>query len=100
MLTLSQEVAPGQESTLEADSSIPGDAVTVDEDGPKDETGGKTSDYPTEGVSQTPAFGAGFGFDPGAASGFDMNQMQMMMAMQNGMAPNGFGNFPMIGMWL
>ncbi|KAF3770214.1 hypothetical protein M406DRAFT_354327, partial [Cryphonectria parasitica EP155] len=26
-----------------------------------------------------------------------MNQMQMMMAMQNGMAPNGFG-FPMMGM--
>lgn len=26
----------------------------------------------------------------------DMNQMQMMMAMQNGMAP--FGNFPMMGM--
>lgn len=25
-----------------------------------------------------------------------MNQMQMMMAMQNGMAPNGFG-FPMMG---
>ena len=29
------------------------------------------------------------------AGGFD--QMQMMMAMQNGMAPNSFGNFPMMG---
>lgn len=27
----------------------------------------------------------------------DMNQMQMMMAMQNGMAPNSFGSFPMMG---
>lgn len=28
----------------------------------------------------------------------DFNQMQMMMAMQNGMAPGGFGNFSMMGM--
>jgi hypothetical protein len=27
----------------------------------------------------------------------DFNQMQMMMAMQNGMAPNSFGGFPMMG---
>jgi hypothetical protein len=27
----------------------------------------------------------------------DYNQMQMMMAMQNGMAPNSFGGFPMMG---
>lgn len=31
----------------------------------------------------------------GATGGFD--QMQMMMAMQNGMPPNGFG-FPMMGL--
>lgn len=29
------------------------------------------------------------------AGGFD--QMQMMMAMQNGMAPGGFGNYNMMG---
>lgn len=29
----------------------------------------------------------------------DFNQMQMMMAMQNGM-PNSFGNFPMMGKYL
>lgn len=29
----------------------------------------------------------------------DMNQMQMMMAMQNGMSANSFGNFPMMGMF-
>lgn len=43
-------------------------------------------------------FGAANGAFPnmpfGATGGFD--QMQMMMAMQNGMAPNGFG-FPMMG---
>jgi len=27
----------------------------------------------------------------------DFNQMQMMMAMQNGMQPNAFGGFPMMG---
>jgi hypothetical protein len=31
--------------------------------------------------------------------GGDFNQMQMMMAMQNGMGPGGFGNFPMMGMY-
>lgn len=30
--------------------------------------------------------------------GGDFNQMQMMMAMQNSMGPNGFGSFPMMGM--
>ena len=29
--------------------------------------------------------------------GGDMNQMQMMMAMQNGMNPAAFGSFPMMG---
>lgn len=60
------------------------------------------------GMTQPLGFGMGFGFDSTAASGFpnmglmgqgaDFNQMQMMMAMQNGMAPNTFGAFPMIGM--
>jgi hypothetical protein len=31
-----------------------------------------------------------------AGSG-DFNQMQMMMAMQNGMQPNAFGGFPLMG---
>lgn len=52
---------------------------------------------------QKPSFPNAFGF--GAMNGQfpnmnfgngDFNQMQMMMAMQNGMAPNGFG-FPMMG---
>jgi hypothetical protein len=38
---------------------------------------------------------------PGMGFGSDMNpmqQMQMMMAMQSGMAPAAFSNFPMMGM--
>ena len=55
---------------------------------------------PTDG-----SFGGSFGVENmagftnmnfgGGAGGFD--QMQMMMAMQNGMAPNSFGNFSMMG---
>jgi hypothetical protein len=60
------------------------------------------------GVAQPLGFGMGYGFDGTAAAGFpnmglmgqgaDFNQMQMMMSMQNGMAPNAFGAFPMMGM--
>jgi hypothetical protein len=60
------------------------------------------------GMAQPSGFGMGYGFDGTAAAGFpnmgligqgaDFNQMQMMMAMQNGMAPNAFGAFPMMGM--
>jgi hypothetical protein len=60
------------------------------------------------GMAQPLGFGMGFGFDNTAATGFpnmglmgqgaDFNQMQMMMAMQNGIAPNAFGAFPMMGM--
>lgn len=47
-------------------------------------------------------FAAGFGFEgmgvafPNMNLGGDLNQMQMMMTMQNGMIPNTFG-FPMMG---
>jgi len=89
-LTIEQEIAPGQESIAENDVNP---LYCKDLNGPVG-----------QGVSQTHGFGAGFGFDPSAAGGFpgmgfggDMNQMQMMMAMQNGMGAGNFGNFPMIG---
>ncbi|KAF4591639.1 pre-mRNA-splicing factor 38B [Ophiocordyceps camponoti-floridani] len=50
---------------------------------------------------------AGYGMDggfpnmmypPGVPPGVDFNQMQMMMAMQNGMGTAAFGGFPMMGM--
>lgn len=105
-LTLPQEIAPGQESTLDADINIAGGTDTRDEDGEKEVTEGDTSGQPAEDPPQMPAFGAGFGFDSNSTAGFqggmgfggDMNQMQMMMALQSGMAPNAFGNFPMMGM--
>jgi hypothetical protein len=101
-----KEIAPGQEPTLNADAIPAGDVATGVEVGQKDLTERHTSGQPAEEASQTPAFGAGFGFDGNVAAGFpggmgfggDMSQMQMMMAMQNGMAPNAFGNFPTMGM--
>ena len=101
-----KEIAPGQEPTPGVDAIPAGDAATGVEDGQKDMTERHTSAQPAEEALQTPAFGAGFGFDGNVAAGFpggmafggDMSQMQMMMAMQNGMAPNAFGNFPMMGM--
>ncbi|KAH6669049.1 hypothetical protein B0J14DRAFT_547380 [Halenospora varia] len=91
-----EEIEPGQESTEDGDANKAEGATT--EDGDKEATeGDKTAADATQ---------AGFGnFNPTAAGGFpamgfggDMNQMQMMMAMQNGIGAGGFGNFPMMGM--
>jgi len=100
-LTIEQEIAPGQESIAENDvNPLYGTAETGEGDGAQKDLNGPVG----QGVSQTHGFGAGFGFDPSAAGGFpgmgfggDMNQMQRMMAMQNGMGAGNFGNFPMIG---
>lgn len=98
-LTKRQEIAPGQEPTTDADANKVDEAPAENDESKKDEEtpGGQA-------ISQTPGFGAGFGFDPSAAGAFpgmgfggDFNQMQMMMAMQNGMGPGGFNNFPMMG---
>ncbi|KUJ19071.1 uncharacterized protein LY89DRAFT_716682 [Mollisia scopiformis] len=94
-----EEIAPGQESTGELDTDTAEVTQNGEESIEKDINGHSA-------VPQTPGFGAGFGFDPSAAGGFpgmgfggDFNQMQMMMAMQNGMGGGGgFGNFPMMGM--
>jgi hypothetical protein len=61
-----------------------------------------------QNIQQAPGVGAGIGFDASAAGAFpamgfggDFNQMQMMMAMQNGgMGPNSFGNFPIMGIFI
>lgn len=97
-LQFSQEIAPGQEPT-DADVNKAEDTSAENGEGKKED-----AQAAGQGVSQTPGFGAGFGFDPSAAGAFpgmgfggDFNQMQMMMAMQNGMAPGVFGNFPMMG---
>lgn len=56
-----------------------------------------------EDDDQTAQSGMGSGFDSMAGNfnmnfgNGDMNQMQMLMAMQNGMNPAAFGSFPMMG---
>jgi hypothetical protein len=83
------------------DNTVDGTAEAGEGDGAQEDMNGQSG----QGVSQAPGFGAGFGFDPSAAAGGfpamgfggDMNQMQMMMAMQNGMGAGNFGNFPMMG---
>ncbi|RAL63651.1 hypothetical protein DID88_003694 [Monilinia fructigena] len=94
-----EEIAPGQEPSEDAKQ------VDTAADGEKGEAKDTAEKEGEAGVAQTPAFGSGFGFDQSSTGGFpgmgfsgDFNQMQMMMAMQNGMAPGGFGTFPMMGM--
>ncbi len=99
-LTQAQEIAPGQEPTLANDALNGGETAAGEDRRDLDVTDRNTS------VQPTPAFGAGFGFDASTAAGIpggmgfggDLSQMQMMMAMQNGMTPNAFSNFPMMGM--
>lgn len=103
LLINQQEIAPGQEPITENDADNKGEDTTEAGDG--DGVQADVNGLPGQGVSLTPGFVAGFGFDPSAATGgfpamgfgSDMNQMQMMMAMQNGMGAGNFGNFPMMG---
>lgn len=107
-LTLSQEISPGQEPNEEISEKENGgmeDKATNNEETQTTEKDANVEAISAPNMSQTPAMGAVFGFDastagafPGMGFGGDFNQMQMMMAMQNGgMGPNGFGNFPMMG---
>lgn len=63
---------------------------------------GPNGDEDNKNNQQNPALPNGLGFGgmngsfPNMNFGGDFNQMQMMMAMQNGMAPN-FGAFPIMG---
>lgn len=67
------------------------------------EDGEKGDPVAEAGADQSEQSGLNFGFDP-MNNNFNMNfgngdmtQMQMMMAMQNGMNPAAFGSFPMMG---
>ena len=82
---------------MDAEANIAENVDGGDEEGQREVVDGKTSNQPAEGASQIPAFGTGFTFDASAGGGFDMHQMQMMMAMQNGIAPSAFGNFSTMG---
>ncbi|KXJ97507.1 hypothetical protein Micbo1qcDRAFT_230148 [Microdochium bolleyi] len=59
--------------------------------------GDSTDDNQQSGTNYGPD-NAGGNFNGIGYAGGDMNQMQMMMAMQNGMNPAAFGSFPMSGL--
>ncbi|OAF54347.1 hypothetical protein VC83_09455 [Pseudogymnoascus destructans] len=95
-----EEIAPGQEHTGEDTTAgeVATDANVATQEGEKDANGEAVG---MVGVGM-PGMPGGFNT---AMGGFlnmtgDMNrmQMQMAMAMQNGMGANAFGGFPMMGM--
>jgi hypothetical protein len=104
-----QNEPPGEQVSVEAEVSEENHAEEQDE---SNEDKGDANAAPGEGdgaennkdnSQQNPSFPNGLGFGGGMNGSFpnmnfggDFNQMQMMMAMQNGMAPN-FGGFPMMG---
>jgi hypothetical protein len=92
---------------LEKGPNQAGDTATEDENVQAAEKDANDEAVSGQNIYQAPGMGSGFGFDASAAGTFpamgfggDFNQMQMMMAMQNGgMGSNAFGNFPMMGMF-
>jgi hypothetical protein len=113
-LIVFQDIAPGQEQTEDGNANPDrrgeADTEAVDYQSGRIEMTEKDSSGQSIMVPgmQSLGFGAGLGFDSTGSGGFpnmagmgqggDFNQMQMMMAMQNGMMPNAFGAFPMMGM--
>ncbi|KAF7554837.1 hypothetical protein G7046_g6704 [Stylonectria norvegica] len=83
------ELVEGGNGEQDDDRSNELAVVVKDEDG--EQAGEGQENYDSEAAN------GGFPNMNFSGSG-DFNQMQMMMAMQNGMAPNSFGNFPMMGM--
>lgn len=90
---------------MEKETNGAGNAVFEGDDEQTTENDANEEPASGQSVPQVAGMGTGLGFDSSAAGAFpamgfggDFNQMQMMMAMQNGgMAPNAFGNFPMMG---
>ena len=85
-------MADGDAEAPAADGSGQAEDKTVQEGSDQDASSS------VAGSNNASGMGSFTGF-PGMAGGLggDMNQMQMMMAMQNGMMPGGF-NFAMMGM--
>ncbi|KAH9884451.1 hypothetical protein F4778DRAFT_763117 [Xylariomycetidae sp. FL2044] len=82
-------------SLVPQDHDAPDDAGQEDNaDNGEPEDGNNQPDQPVNGFGLE-AMNGNFGMNFGGA---DMNQMQMMMAMQSGMNPAAFGSFPMMGM--
>ena len=81
-----QTVAETTESQQDGDAVVEGQQQ-ADEDG---------NDANPNADAANPASFNGMNF---GNNGTEYNQMQMMMAMQNGMGANAFGSFPMMGMF-
>ncbi|KAI0166032.1 hypothetical protein GGR57DRAFT_444935 [Xylariaceae sp. FL1272] len=116
---ISEEQAPAADSTQPAttanivehqDQDVQtGEAKESGAQALADETPGDDGDKDDDtiveaGTNQSDQAGMSIGFDSmnnnfsmNMGNG-DMNQMQMMMAIQNGMNPSAFGTFPMMGM--
>jgi hypothetical protein len=106
---LSQDDAPAEPAPT--DEENPADRSIEKADGSHEGEQTGDANEPTENQDEDEAEQTGDGqqnLGPGAMEGGfqnmnyqgsdDFNQMQMMMAMQNGMGPNSFGGFPMMGM--
>lgn len=96
-LTVSQEIAPGQEHTGEDTTAgeVATDANEATQEGEKDANSGDAG----MGMPGMPGgFNTAMGGFPNMTGDMNQMQMQMAMAMQNGMGANAFGGFPMMGM--
>lgn len=95
---LEQAQLPPADDT--APATVAGDANVTDAQTAPEAT--ESGIAPKADGTQPPAVGTNFGVDStngnfsGTPYNGDMNQMQMMMAMQNGMMPNNFSGFPMM----
>lgn len=87
----------GTEPMADGDAEQAPSAENEDQDAATDEAGNQVAAGTANGMNGFNMQGGNNSF-PGMANGMggDMNQMQMMMAMQNGMMPGNFG-FPMMG---
>lgn len=100
--------ATGENEQATADDQV-AEVSKDDAEEPDQEAGEGAADAETEAVDEDAKAQAEFGgnYPYGAANGAfpnmgfagagDFNQMQMMLAMQNGMPPGAFGGFPMMG---
>ncbi|KFY45710.1 hypothetical protein V494_00815, partial [Pseudogymnoascus sp. VKM F-4513 (FW-928)] len=95
-----EEIAPGQEHTGEDTTAgeVATDANEATQEGEKDANGDAAAMAGTGMPGMPDGFNTAMGGFPNMSGDMNQMQMQMAMAMQNGMGPNAFGSFPMMGM--
>lgn len=80
------------------DSIVEGDDTATHQEQDAAEEGDENVEQAGDGQEQfNDTANGGFQQNMMFPGGGDFNQMQMMMAMQNGIGPNSFGGFPMMG---